>query len=119
MIYRQSVADYAATLPGRCKHGFHPERQPGLCTKCPPAPTDEWSLFLAALRQAVRDDSTVHASDMRRLIRGRIEPKHVGLCWRRARREGLVVEIGHERSDDERGKNAGRMEPYYRLREAS
>jgi hypothetical protein len=100
---------YLKAQPGRCPGcGYHLERQSCQCA------TSEWAIFTAALRQ-VAVDGIVHQSAMRRLIRGRIEPKHVGQMWRRARREGLVTEAGHERSDDELGKNAGRMEPYYEL----
>ena len=81
-----------------------------------PDPTDaEWSIFTAALRLARRADNTVHQCDVRPHIRGRIEPKHIGILWRRAKSEGLVVEVGHERSNDTAGRNAGRMEPYYEI----
>ena len=59
-----------------------------------PTPPTEWRTFTAALRAAVRDDGTVHACDVRPLVRGRIEPKHIGESWRRARNEGLLVEVG-------------------------
>ncbi|WP_436699922.1 hypothetical protein [Nocardioides sp. BYT-33-1] len=83
-------------------------------------PSDaEWSTFTAALRLARRADGTVHQCDVRPHIRGRIEPKRIGQLWRRARSERLVVEVGHERSNDIEGRNAGRMEPYYELRSAA
>lgn len=105
-----------ATKPDRCQHGWHPTQ--ATIADCACHTADEWHTFTAALRQATRDDGTVHACDVRPLVRDVMEPKHIGLAWRRARREGLVVEVGHERSDDERGRNAGRMEPYYELRTA-
>lgn len=80
---------------------------------------DEWTTFTRALRSVVRADRTVHQCDVRPLIRGRIEPKHIGNFWRRARAEALVVEVGHERSNDTEGRNAGRMEPYYEWRAAA
>ena len=115
---------YLAALPGRCTHGYHPKQRHS-CTKTPsPAWTSpqspdssagEWPFFVSVIRKVARADGTVHQGDVRPMIRGRIPAKHVGLLWKRARREGLVLEAGHERSDDELGKNAGRMEPYYRL----
>lgn len=133
--------DVLSQLSGRCTHGYHPAQRHS-CTQTPsPAHVaavadrlvtgrpwastnrpeasagegSEWSLFVSVLRQSVRADGTVHQTDTRHLIRRRIPAKHVGLLWKRARREGLVVEAGHERSDDEHGKNAGRMEPFYEL----
>lgn len=108
---------WLTSRPDRCPRcGWHVATQ-GHAASC----TDdgEWRLFVAAVRQAVRDDLTVHQCDMRPLLRGRMEPKHIGLAWRRARRTGLLREVGHERSDDTEGRNAGRMEPYYRLATAS
>lgn len=99
----------------RCDHGYAPEQHPAICG-CGTGPASEWALFTAALREAVRDDGSVHQRDVRPRIRGRIEPKHIGQLWRKARDEGLVREAGHERSDDAAGRNAGRMEPYYFLR---
>lgn len=106
-----------ALLPGRCQHGYH-VTQRTLCGDCTPA-TDEWATFTAALKAAVRADGTVHASDMRRLVGGRIEPRHIGTLYRRARSRGLLVEAGHERSDDVAGKNAGRLEPFYSIGSAA
>lgn len=107
---------------GRCAAGFDLTTQHGdngLC-KCPESATvtagTDWHTFVTALKQAVRDDGTVHACDVRPLVRGRIAPKHIASCYRSARQSGLLVEAGHERSNDERGRNAGRMEPYYELR---
>lgn len=122
------------TLASPCRDRSHsPRLVAGTGWSCPqctesrtvaevelPDPTDaEWSIFLAALRKAVRADSTVHQCDVRPHIRGRIEPKHIGILWRRAKSERLVVEVGHERSNDTAGRNAGRMEPYYEMRNAA
>lgn len=110
-----------AKLPGRCPHGRHLSTMP--CGDCAPtAPADEkaaaYQEFKRILREAVRDDGTLHACDMRPRTRDRFEPRLLSSCWRKARADRLLVEVGHERSDDERGKNAGRMEPYYELRVA-
>lgn len=117
---------------GECKNLAHSPRL-GKTWTCPdcdaakvaadeaaiPPSTDEWATFKAALIKARRVDGTVHQCDVRPHIRGVIEPKHVGQMWRRARSEGLVAELGHERSNDTAGRNAGRMEPYYELRSAA
>lgn len=83
-----------------------------------PVAVDEWATFTAALRQA-SVGGVVHQSAVRPIIRGRIEPKHIGRCYSRAKREGLLVEIGHDESNDQIGKNAGRLEPRYELRSAA
>ena len=75
---------------------------------------EEWATFTAALRAAAVD-GLVHQSAVRPLIRGRIQPKHIGQCYRRARTLGLIVADEPERSDDYAGRNAGRWEPKYRL----
>lgn len=76
----------------------------------------EWVIFTRALVVAARDDRTVHQSDVRPLIRGRIEPKHIGTYWRRAKAERLVRDTGDvERSDDQQGRNSHRLEPIYEL----
>lgn len=77
--------------------------------------SDEWALFVAAVREAARPGGAVHQCDVRPLIRGRVQPKHIGLLYRRAVTEGLLVRLGYEESDDLQGKNAGRMEPVYEL----
>ena len=102
--------------PGRCAFGFAiVEQHPALC-QCTDA--DEWAVFTAALVSAAKD-GRVHQADVRPHIRGRIEPKHIGTLYRRARAEGLIREVDHERSDDIAGKNAGRLEPVYELRGAA
>lgn len=84
----------------------------------PVAPDSEWATFLMALRKAAVD-GVVRQAKVRPLIRGRIEPKHIGQQYKRAIREGVLVERAPERSDDELGKNAGRWEPTYELRPAA
>lgn len=95
--------------PQRCaKCGFHVPTQSCRCLG------SEWQLFLAALRQSVRADGTVHIKDVRPLIRKKIPAKHIGLLWRRARKEGLIEETGTwEQSDDTQGRNAHRVEMVY------
>ena len=110
-----ALRDHLSTFEDRCAHGFHTVQHPSLC-RC--TETDEWTLFLAAVRAAVRD-GRVHQRDVRPLVRGRIEPKHIGLSYRRAVREGLLAPLAPERSDDEAGKNAGRWEPVYEWRGAA
>ena len=98
-----------ATLPGRCTScGFHVRTQGCRC------PDGEWITFVSALRAAAVD-GVIHQSAVRPLIRGRIEAKHIGQLYRRARTEGLLREVDHERSDDAAGRNSHRLEPVYRL----
>ena len=107
---------WLATFADRCERGFHlTAHHPSLCD-CQDA--DEWAVFTAALVSAAKD-GRVHQADVRPHIRGRIEPKHIGTLYRRARAEGLIREVDHERSDDVAGKNAGRLEPVYELRGAA
>lgn len=113
-VVQERMADRA----DRCDEGFHLATQhPGLCV-CGAGGTSEWQIFYDALRRARRDDGTIHASDVRRVLGTRIAPRKVGTLYRRARNDGLIVEAGHERSDDHKGKNAGRLEPYYEMRAA-
>jgi hypothetical protein len=107
---------WLATFEDRCARGFHLTAQhPALCD-CQDG--DEWAVFTAALFAAARD-GRVHQRVVRPHIRGRIEPNHVGILYRRALSEGLLREVDHERSDDVDGKNAGRLEPVYALRGAA
>lgn len=110
------LVEWLGRFSDRCADGFSLEHQhPSLC-RCQDG--DEWSVFTTALTTAARD-GRVHQADVRPIIRGRIEPKHIGTLYRRARAEGLLREVEHERSDDVAGKNAGRLEPVYELRSAS
>lgn len=106
-----------AHLPGRCPDCEH--HVPTQGCHCPESNTTEWSIFLQALRTAVRPDQTVHACDVRPLVRDRVAPRTISTFYRRARAEHLLDEAGHERSDDVRGKNAGRLEPFYTYRSAA
>lgn len=104
---------YFANLPDRCSGcGNHLKLQSCTCH------TDDWSLFKSLVREMVRPDGTVHPCDMRPRTRGRIERHKVSSFYRRARAEGLLVEAGHERSNDEQGRNSHRMEPYFTYRGA-
>jgi hypothetical protein len=84
------------------------------CRRLQPRASSEWAIFRAALREAATN-GVVHQAAVRPLVRGRIKPERIGGLYRRARAEGLLIEVGHERSDDHVGKNAGRMEPRYEL----
>lgn len=107
------------SFPGRCPGcGAHIKTQGHSKACAPVAPESEWAVFVAALKAAAVD-RVVRQSKVRPLIRGRIEPKHIGLAYKRAIREGLLVERTPERPDDELGKNAGRWEPTYELRTAA
>jgi hypothetical protein len=111
---------FLASLPGRCEHGWHKSQG---CPDCAPAaPVDDkasaYRLFCEALSAAVRADGTVHACDVRPLTRGRIAPRLLSRCWGQAINEHLLVEAGHERSNDVASRNSHRMEPYYELRAA-
>ena len=104
---------YLASRGDRCPGcGYHPAHQGCVCE------TDEWALFTAALRQAARGNK-VRQRHVRPLIHGRIEPKHIGLLYRRARREGLLREVDREESNDVKGGNTNKWEPVYELRSAA
>lgn len=106
-----SLDTYLASRTDRCACGYH-ESQGCHC------PGSEWEIFLTAIRTAELG-GLVHQSDVRPLIRGRINPNSIGACYRRARTECLLVEVDHERSDDVLGRNSHRLEPVYRLAGAS
>jgi hypothetical protein len=101
---------YLQGLAGRCPTcGYHLTKQRCVCQH------SEWAIFTAALRQ-VAVDGIVHQSAMRRLIRGRIEPKHVGTFYRRAKAEGLIRDTGErEPSDDAAGRNSDKLDRIYAL----
>lgn len=102
------------TRTDRCAHGFAAVHHP---TFCGCTEMSEWVIFTAALRDSARAGK-VHQSDMRPRIRGRIEPKHIGQLYARAKREGLLVEVDREKSNDEAGRNTNKWEPIYELRTA-
>lgn len=113
---------YLATLPNRCPHGFHIATQhPHLCdcaASTQPA-ADEWSTFTAALRQVVRPDGTVHANDVRPIIRGRVYHKRIGRFYKRAKDEGLLTLVEREPSSDTSGRNTHHDASVYRLGRAA
>lgn len=99
---------------GRCSHGYAPVQHPTLCD-CGHE-VDEWEMFRRALIEVARaHDGVIRQSHMRAKIRGHIQSKHIGGFYTRAKNEDLIHVDGHERSDDRPGKNAGRLEPRYRL----
>lgn len=122
---------FLATLSsaaGRCAQGFDLATQHGtggFCRCSDPAPVApdgggitaaEWSLFVAAVKAVVRPDGEVHQSDMRPRIRGRIEPKAIGRCYRRAKAERLLVDTQRrEESDDRAGRNTDKLDRIYAL----
>lgn len=115
-----SLDTYLAARPDRCSGcGRHVATQGhgSACAPVAPGGVDEaYPTFVRHLRAAVRPDGTLHASDMRRALDGKgIPPRTLSSCWRRAKARGLLIEAGIERSDDHRGRNAGRPEPYYLL----
>lgn len=83
------------------------------CTSCEierlRKPNDEWSFFLRTLRSCVRDDGTLHVNDVRPLIRGKVEPKHIGQFWKRAATLKLIRFKEWEQSTDEAGGNADKL----------
>lgn len=117
MTATAELMEFLATLPGRCPQCGFATREQGHRGDCPNR--SEWTTFVAALKQAVRHDGTVHQGDIRPLIRGRIEPKHIGQQYKRAIREHILREIDREQSNDEQGRNTNKWEPVYRLRSAA
>lgn len=98
-------------LPDRCANGYAPVMHPSLCA-CDEM--GEWAIFVRALRSSVRDDRTIHQGDVRPLIRGRIEPKHVGTLYRRAKSARLIRDTGQlEPSTDVAGRNADKVSRIY------
>ncbi len=112
---------HLATLTDRCPDGYAPVQHPRFCDCGQTRPaTDEWTTFVAALKQARRDDGSRHQCDVRPLIRGRLAPKHIGAYWRRARSQGLVVDTGErEQSNDVAGRNADKLDRIYAWGEAA
>ena len=119
---------WSAARPNACERGFDLTKQhPGLC-QCPQTPAagpqvgkpgpvagQEWSIFTAALRSAVRADGTICQTRARAAYRGRIEPRHLGSLYRKARDRGLIVDTGErEESTDTPGRNADKLARVYR-----
>jgi hypothetical protein len=108
---------YLRARPDRCTGcGYHPT-QGCHCDQTGAITPGEWATFTAALRQVARD-GRVHQRDMRPLIQS-IHHKHRGLCYARARRIGLLVQVDEERSSDTQGRNTHHKSPVYELREVA
>lgn len=113
------------TFPNRCEMGFADVHHPDLCN-C--SDLGEYAVFVRAVREvAAENGGTVYQSDrpdgrlgVRSRLRGRIEPKHVGTLYRRAKSEGLLADTGErEKSDDVAGKNSDKLDRIYVLRGAA
>lgn len=120
-----SLDGYLATRSDRCQHGYAPNQGCPTCTPVAPdqgkagaAGANEWSVFVAAVRQVVRPDGTVRANDVRPLIRGRIFHKRIGGYYNRAVNEGLLERLGKEDSTDLQGRNTHHGSGVFRLRGA-
>ena len=102
----------------RCEHGCHITQHPAFC-EC--SEMTSWAVFTRALETAAKRsrDGLVHQGEVRPLIRNRIAPKTIGRLYSRARREGLLKQVGKEPSTDERGRNTHHDSPIYRLRGAA
>lgn len=111
------IREWLAKQPGRCPEGFAPVQHPKFCM-CPAFGGTDWQVFVTVLRQVARR-GRVHQRDVRPLISGRIAPHAVGQLYARAKREGLIVEVGREASNDVRGRNTNKREPIYELRPAA
>ena len=116
-----SLDTYLRAQADRCSGcGAHVPTQ-GHTKAC--APLDsieaEWLLFVEALHRVVGADGLVHQHDVRPLIRGRVHHKHIGLFYRRARKDRLLIPVDEERSTDARGRNTHHASPIYELRKAS
>lgn len=116
MTRSPTLVAWLASYPDRCDFGYHLTTQhPSLCA-C--EQTSEWGTFVRAVRQAADDQGRVSQTRMRPLIAS-IPAKHRGLLYRRARREGLLVEDGLEDSTDVAGRNADKQQRRYRLGDAA
>lgn len=109
-----ALLDYLATAEGRCPRClYHVQTQGCRCGD------PEWALFKVALAEAARG-GVVHQSAVRPIIRGRIEPKHIGALYRRAKAEGLIRDTGErEPSNDVAGRNTDKLDRIYALRGAA
>lgn len=99
-------------LPDRCSLGFAEIQHPDFCN-C--ADLGEYVVFVRALKSVARD-GLIHQRDVRPIIRGRIEPKHIGTLYRRAKAEGLLADTGErEPSNDAAGRNTDKLDRIYAL----
>lgn len=90
------------------------------CTSCEleriAKPADEWAYFLGVIRKvAAEHNGRVDWTHVRPQLRGRVQHKHIGQLTRRAKHLGLLVAEKYQPSQDDVGKNTGRLEPVYRL----
>lgn len=109
----------------RCGFGYAPVHHPDFCG-C--QEMSEWVVFTDALARVAVTSTTcrrprcdvsgthVHQDAMRPIIRGRIEPKHIGLIYKRAKSEGLLKPADKEPSGDTTGRNTHHDSPVYELR---
>ena len=107
-----TLDQYLTGRPDRCAYGFSPNQHPGAC-ECEHS---DWHVFTRAIRSAMKDNGEVSQNDIRPLIRGRIDPKRIGQLYRRARSEGLLVEVRREPSADVAGRNSHHWQPVYRVK---
>lgn len=106
-------------LPGRCAEGYAPVHHPKFC-RCAQFGGTEYQTFVRVLKSVRRPDGTIHQADVRPLIRGRIEAKHVGQLYRRAVGEKIIDWTGRrEKSDDVIGRNSDKLERVYVWRAAA
>lgn len=68
-----------------------------------------------AIRRAARD-GIVSSNRVRPLIPEWVPSRAVGQVYSALRRQGVLEHDGYEKSTDERGRNAGKLVPLYRLR---
>lgn len=84
-----------------------------------PDPTDPHAEARRAVRDAIAVTATLHggrvsANAVRLRLTGYdVPPRIVGQVYRELRREGRLVEVGAERSNDVKGGNAGKLIPVY------
>lgn len=105
-----SLAAVLAADPERCALGFHLSQHPRWCN-CTEG--SEWATFVAALKAARGADGSISQTRVRPLIRGRIEPKHIGTLYRRAVAEHLIKVAGWEPSTDATGRNTDKPQRTY------
>lgn len=74
--------------------------------------SDEWAVFVSALRSAVGPGGFISQTRVRPLIQA-IPPKHRGLCYRRAVAAGLIKPVGYEPSTDVAGGNQDKPQRTY------
>lgn len=78
-------------------------------------PKHHINAVMAAIRDAERD-GLVSSNRVRPLIPEWVPPTSVGRVYSMLRRQGILEQDGYETSTDEKGRNAGKLVPVYRLR---